>query len=117
MAIRKLRGFSTTFCLPEEMIHWLDERAERHGTSRNQEMKTVLGAAMDRAAGQGADYKLDELLRNERLLGFEMAQDDLKRYLNEQRFPRAPLGSSMAKLSEAVRVWISSGRGRSELSL
>lgn len=99
------------------MIEWLDERAARHGTSRNQELKTVMGAAMDRAAGHGADYKLDELLRNERLLGFEMAQDDLKRYLNELRIPRAPLGSGLAKLSEAVRAWITSGRGRSELSL
>jgi hypothetical protein len=105
---------STSITVPAVLLDWVDERCERHGTSRNAEMTSLIAAAMDRAAGQGADFKFDELLRTERLIGFEMAQDDLKRELNELRIPRGPLGSPLAKLSDAIRLWITSGRKRAE---
>lgn len=110
MSIRTRRGHSTTFCLPEELMQFLDERATRHGTSHNAELVQIVGRELDRSSGLGADAKLDELLRTERLIGYDLAKDDLKRFLNEQRLPRAPLGSGMAKLSAAIRTWITTGR-------
>ena len=91
------------------LADWVETRAKRHEWSISQEVEHLMVHCRDKAEEPLPDIKLEEMLATERRAGYEDAKDGLRKYLDEERIPVGPPGSSSDLLYRAVRWWLRNG--------
>lgn len=100
-----------TYRIPAQLYTWLMDRSIYHGWSLAMEIETTLMRVKDRAVlGEGpiSDDKLEEMLRRERQIGFDLAKGSLRRHLNGLSLPRSD-DTTFCRLSNSLKWWIQYG--------